>query len=55
MLEAAMVVATIAQKFQFRLVPGHPVEPEPLVTLRFRHGLQMKIQVRGSGGPGGSE
>jgi cytochrome P450 len=50
MLEAALVVATIAQKFQFRVVPGHPVDPEPLVTLRFRHGLKMKIQVRGSGG-----
>jgi cytochrome P450 len=46
MLEAALVVATIAQRFQFRLVPGHPVEPEPLVTLRFRHGLRMKIRAR---------
>lgn len=46
MLEAALVVATIAQKFRFRLVPGHVVEPEPLVTLRFRHGLRMKIEAR---------
>jgi cytochrome P450 len=46
LLEAALVVATIVQRFQFRLVPGHPVEPEPLVTLRFRHGLKMKIQAR---------
>jgi cytochrome P450 len=46
MLEAALVVAAIAQRFQFRLVPGHVVEPEPLVTLRFRHGLRMKIQAR---------
>lgn len=46
MLEAALVVATIAQKFRFRLVPGHAVEPEPLVTLRFRHGLRMKIEAR---------
>jgi cytochrome P450 len=46
MLEAALVVATIAQKFRFRVVPGYRVEPEPLVTLRFRHGLKMKIQAR---------
>ncbi len=45
-LEAALVVATIAQRFQFRLVPGHPVEPEPLVTLRFRHGLRMRLHAR---------
>lgn len=43
MLEAALVVATIAQRFRFRLVPGHLVQPEPLVTLRFRHGLKMNI------------
>ena len=46
MLEAALVIATIAQKFEFRLVPGHLVDPEPLVTLRFRHGLRMKMQAR---------
>lgn len=46
MLEAALVVATIAQKFQFRLAPGQVVEPEPLVTLRFKHGLKMKIRAR---------
>jgi cytochrome P450 len=46
MLEAALVIATIAQRFRFRLVPGHVVEPEPLVTLRFKHGLRMTIHAR---------
>jgi cytochrome P450 len=45
-LEAALVVATIAQKFQFQLVPGQVVEPEPLVTLRFKNGLRMKLAAR---------
>ena len=45
-LEAALVVATIAQKFQFRLLPGQVVEPEPLVTLRFKRGLAMKLVGR---------
>jgi cytochrome P450 len=46
LLEAAIVTATIAQKFSFRMVPGHPVVPEPLVTLRPRHGIQMTLHAR---------
>lgn len=46
LLEAAIVTATIAQKFSFRMVPGHPVIPEPLVTLRPRHGIQMTLHAR---------
>jgi cytochrome P450 len=46
LLEAALVIGTLAQRFEFRLVPGHPVVPEPLVTLRFKHGLRMKLRAR---------
>ena len=46
MLEAAIVIATLAQRFQFRLVPGHIVEPEPLITLRPRHGIRMTLHSR---------
>lgn len=46
LLEAALVVSTIAQRFQLQLVPNHPVEPEPLLTLRFKHGLRMTIHAR---------
>jgi cytochrome P450 len=46
LLEAAIVTATLAQKFSFRMVPGHPVIPEPLVTLRPRHGIQMTLHSR---------
>jgi cytochrome P450 len=45
-LEAALVIGTIAQRFRFRLVPGHPVIPEPLVTLRPRHGIRMTLHAR---------
>ncbi len=45
-LETALVVAAIAQKFQFRLKPGFPVVPEPLVTLRPKHGIEMQVQER---------
>ena len=46
LLEAALVIGTIAQRFRFRLVPGHPVVPEPLVTLRPRHGIRMTLHER---------
>lgn len=41
LLEAQLVLATIAQRFQLALVPGHPVAMEPLVTLRARYGMRM--------------
>ncbi len=46
LLEAAIVIATLAQKFKFRLVPGVEVVPEPLITLRPRHAIQMTIHAR---------
>jgi cytochrome P450 len=45
-LETALVIAAIAQKFRFRLKPGFPVVPEPLVTLRPKHGIEMTIEPR---------
>jgi cytochrome P450 len=46
MLEAHLIVATIAQRYRLRLVPGHPVEPERLFVLRPRGGLRMTIHSR---------
>ena len=46
LLESALVLATIAQKYSFKLVPGHPVVPEPLVTLRAKHGIRMTFHNR---------
>jgi cytochrome P450 len=39
--EATILLATLAQRFRLRLVPGHRVEPQGLITLRARHGMQM--------------
>jgi cytochrome P450 len=44
MAEAQLVLATIASRYCLELVPGHPVEPEPLITLRPKYGLQMVIK-----------
>jgi cytochrome P450 len=46
LLEAHLIVATLAQRFRLRLVPGHRVEPWPLITLRPRFGMPMTIEQR---------
>jgi len=43
LMEAQLVIATIAQQYRLHLVPGHPVEPSPLFTLRPRHGVLMTL------------
>ena len=43
MMEAQLVLATVAQRFRLDLVDGHRVTPEPLVTLRPRGGLPMTL------------
>lgn len=41
MMEAVLILAAIAQNYRLYLVPGHPVELEPVVTLRPKHGMLM--------------
>lgn len=43
MMESQLILATILPRFRPWLVPGHPVVPEPLITLRPRYGLQMGL------------
>jgi cytochrome P450 len=43
MMEAQLILATMAQRYSLRLVPGHLVVPEVLVTLRPKHGLPMLL------------
>ena len=47
-MELILLVATIAQQWRLRLVPGHPVVPQPLVTLRTKHGMRMTVEKRAS-------
>jgi cytochrome P450 len=46
MMEAQLILSTVAQRYQLRLIPGHPVEPQMVVTLRPRSGLPMTIHAR---------
>ena len=45
-MELVLVLATLAQKWKLRLVPGHPVQPQPLITLRPRFGMKMTLEPR---------
>lgn len=47
MMEAALVAGTLAQKFRFELESGQTILPEPLVTLRPRGGIRMRIHRHG--------
>jgi cytochrome P450 len=44
--EATILLATLAQRYRLALVPGHPVEPQGLITLRARHGMKMTLMPR---------
>jgi cytochrome P450 len=45
-IEAQLVIATLAQGFRVHLAPQHRVEPWPLITLRPRFGMPMFIERR---------
>ena len=46
MMEATLLLATIAQRYRFTLLPDPPVVPFFSITLRPRHGLPMRIEYR---------
>jgi cytochrome P450 len=46
LMEAALILATIAQKFRLRLVANHPVVPLASITLRPRHGVRVLLESR---------
>jgi cytochrome P450 len=46
MMEARLILATMAQQFSFELVGEHEVKPEPLITLRPKGGLAMRLRAK---------
>ena len=46
MTEAQLVLTAVTQRYRLNLVPGHPVKPSPLITLRPKEGLQMTLHQR---------
>jgi cytochrome P450 len=45
-MEATLITAMIAQRFELDLVAGTRVQAEPTVTLRPRDGLPMTVRRR---------
>ena len=44
--DATLLLAVLGQRWQARLIPGSPVTPRPLVNLRPRYGMPMKLTSR---------
>jgi cytochrome P450 len=42
-MEGILVIATIARRWKMRIMPGHPIVLQPLVTLRPKYGMQMRL------------
>ena len=45
-MEGVLLLAAVAQRWRFRLVPGHQVEPRPQITLRTKYGMKMTVMAR---------
>ncbi|OAI46094.1 hypothetical protein AYO44_11985 [Planctomycetaceae bacterium SCGC AG-212-F19] len=45
-MELLLVIATISQQWQLRLVPGHQVKPVAAVSLRPKNGMPMIAEPR---------
>ncbi|HEX3730970.1 MAG TPA: cytochrome P450, partial [Opitutaceae bacterium] len=47
MMEATLLLATLAQRFRLRLIPSHRIEVRGLITLRARNGIKMTLEPAG--------
>jgi cytochrome P450 len=45
-MEAMLVIAAILRKFKLVLVAGQVVGPQPVVLLRPKNGIKIRIEVR---------
>jgi cytochrome P450 len=46
LMEAKLLLASIAQRWRLRLDPGQPVDVLPRITLRPRYGMRMRLEAR---------
>jgi cytochrome P450 len=45
-MEGVLALATIGQRWRLRLVQGHPVALQPIITLRPKFGMRMHVEAR---------
>ncbi|MDJ0713754.1 MAG: cytochrome P450 [Prochloraceae cyanobacterium] len=46
MMEATLILATVARKFRFELMPNQFVVPNPQITMSSKYGMQMCLKAR---------
>src|ERR1700730_9495334 len=46
MMEATLLLATIAHRFRMRLAPNQRIKPLPSITLRPKNGIRVKLEQR---------
>lgn len=46
LMEAVLILATVAQQYRLTLVPSHDIVPQPSITLRPEHGVQVTLHKR---------
>ena len=46
LMEARLVLAAMAQRYRLELLPGQTIAPQPLITLRPRDGIRMRVVGR---------
>jgi len=46
LVEMQIILIQLYRRYKFRLKPGFTVEPEPMITLRPRNGMVMKVEKR---------
>ena len=44
LMEMQLLLALLVRDFDFEMVEGHPVEPEPLITLKPKYGILMRVR-----------
>jgi cytochrome P450 len=45
-MEGILLLASLARNWRMRLVPNHPVDTLPVITLRPKHGMRMTMEKR---------
>jgi cytochrome P450 len=46
MMEARLILATLAQRFRLVVADGRRVAPKPMITLTPKHGMKMRLTPR---------
>jgi cytochrome P450 len=46
MTEAILILAMVTQRYRLELEPEHPIELEPLITLRPKYGIKVRLHTR---------